>query len=363
MAHTDFAGTVAARMKQLGYGQHAISKVLRPQHCSCSILCSQFHVFVSSWTCCSSQEHPGDRPSKDDQSANDCWSHQLWEVDPGPSLWWVVWLCACVPQTCARVELCPAQPTQGEEVPLLGRLPSSWVWPENCACDHFSEFVPGPALWGANVPSFQRWEHRFWMAPGLCSDRQGQRPLETAPWRGRRGHQTYEKQAVDFHLHRNHLGSAGNKSLRHMLEQVDSWWCHGAWRCSSLECPQPSIFITPRHQGAAGNGWVGCEGKAAAGQGCSIGRKIVVSWSCGCGWTQPWRLAVLERFWQVAALWAKATPVILVGQSYSQIQNVQCTSLHVYHLIHIFVQYVLMSIKKWCLPFAIHSCWPPPRIP
>ena len=30
MAHTDFAGTVAARMKQLGYGQHAISKVLRP---------------------------------------------------------------------------------------------------------------------------------------------------------------------------------------------------------------------------------------------------------------------------------------------------------------------------------------------
>ena len=30
MSHTDFAGTVAARMKQLGYGQHAISKVLRP---------------------------------------------------------------------------------------------------------------------------------------------------------------------------------------------------------------------------------------------------------------------------------------------------------------------------------------------
>ena len=30
MAHTDFAGTVAARMKQLGYGQLAISKVLRP---------------------------------------------------------------------------------------------------------------------------------------------------------------------------------------------------------------------------------------------------------------------------------------------------------------------------------------------
>ena len=30
MAHTDFAGTVAARMKQLGYGQHAISKVLQP---------------------------------------------------------------------------------------------------------------------------------------------------------------------------------------------------------------------------------------------------------------------------------------------------------------------------------------------
>ena len=36
------------------------------------------------------------------------------------------------------------------------------------------------------------------------------------------GHQTYEKQAVDFHLHRNHLGSAGNISLRHMLQQVDS---------------------------------------------------------------------------------------------------------------------------------------------
>ena len=30
MAHTDFASTVAARMKQLGYGQLAISKVLRP---------------------------------------------------------------------------------------------------------------------------------------------------------------------------------------------------------------------------------------------------------------------------------------------------------------------------------------------
>ena len=39
-------------------------------------------------------------------------------------------------------------------------------------------------------------------------------------------HQTYEKQAVDFHLHRNHLDSAGNNSLRHMLEQVDSGWCH-----------------------------------------------------------------------------------------------------------------------------------------
>ena len=37
--------------------------------------------------------------------------------------------------------------------------------------------------------------------------------------------------------------------------------------------------------------------------------------------------------------------------------------MHVCHLIRIFVQYVLMLNKKWSLPFAIDSCWPPPPVP